>query len=124
MEQKTKVIKDNPMKKIFIEKVIISCGGIKEELDKSVKLLEKISGKGASRRLTMKRIPGFSIRPKMEVGCMVTLRGNEGIELLKRLLAAIENNLSLSQISDNHFSFQQPWTIKCEDSLMNFPIIQ
>jgi large subunit ribosomal protein L5 len=105
MEKQSENMEENIMRKVEIEKVIVSCGGIKEELEKSVKLLEKLSGRKVSRRLTTKRIPGFAIRPQMEVGCMVTLRGEEGIELLKRLLAAIENTLSEKQINNNHFSF-------------------
>ena len=36
---------------------------------------------------------------------MVTLRGKEAMELLARLLSAIENNLRKKQINNNHFSF-------------------
>jgi len=97
--------KENPMRKIKIEKIILSCSGVKDELEKSFKLLEKISGKKPAKRKTKKRIPSFDIRPNMEVGCMVTLRGPESLKLLGRLLSAIENKLKLKQIADNHFSF-------------------
>ena len=97
--------KQNIMRNIKIEKIVLSCGGVKDELEKSFKLLGKISGKKPARKKSMKRIPGFGVRPKMEVGCMVTLRGEEAKQLLPKLLAAIENNLRGEQISDNHFSF-------------------
>jgi large subunit ribosomal protein L5 len=93
------------MRDIFIDKLVLSCGGVKDTLDKEVKLLEKISKKKPSRRQTTKRIPGFGIRPKLEVGCMVTLRKDEATKLLKRLLSAIDNELRKKQIADNHFSF-------------------
>tara|TARA_Y100000310_G_scaffold345132_1_gene462068 strand:- start:2503 stop:3096 length:594 start_codon:yes stop_codon:yes gene_type:complete len=95
----------NLMREISIEKVVLSCGGVKDELEKEVKLLEKISKKKAARKQTAKRIPGFGIRPKLEVGCMVTVRGEEAEELLGRLLAAVDNQLLEKQIADNHFSF-------------------
>ena len=95
----------NKMRQVEIEKIVLSCGGTKEELVKSMKLLKKISGKKPAEKITKKRIPSFQIRPKMPVGCMVTLRGQEGIKLLARLLAAIDNQLKKKQIVDNHFSF-------------------
>ena len=95
----------NKMREIKIEKVVLSCGGVKDILDKEVKLLEKLTKKKVSRRQTAKRIPGFGIRPKLEVGCMVTLRGEEAIKLLKRFLVAIDNKIKKKQIANNSFSF-------------------
>ena len=101
MEQKA----ENVMREVNIEKLVLTVRGVKEELDKGVKLLEKISKRKPARRSTHKRIPGFGIRPGLEIGAKVTLRGKEAIELLKRLLAAIENRLKEKQIAPNHFSF-------------------
>ena len=95
----------NPMREIEIEKMVLNCGGIDDKLEKGVKLLEMITGKKVLQTIAKKRIPGFGIRPKLEVGCMVTLRGEEAAELLGRLLAAIDNQLAEEQIADNHFSF-------------------
>ncbi len=97
--------KMNPMREIFIEKIVLSCGGVKEELEKQAKLLGKISGKKVSKRQTKKRIPAFNIKPKMEIGCITTIRGGEAGKLLGRLLSAIENELPGKKITDNHFSF-------------------
>lgn len=97
--------KMNLLREVQIERMVLSCGGVKDTLEKEIKLLEKIAKKKPSRRQTKKRIPGFGIRPKLEVGCMVTLRGKEAVELLKRLLSAIDNTLRTKQIADNHFSF-------------------
>ncbi|MEK6891320.1 MAG: 50S ribosomal protein L5 [Nanoarchaeota archaeon] len=110
IETKTQVkkkieTKKNVMRAIKIEKVVLSCGGIKDVLEKEVKLLQKITKKKPLIRMTIKRIPGFAIRPKMEVGCMVTLRGKEATDLLKKLFVAIDNQLKKKQIQDNHFSF-------------------
>mgnify|MGYP001570418127 CR=1 FL=1 len=96
--------KENLMREVRIEKLILSCGGVKEELDKGMKLLQKISKKKPVKKMTYKRIPTFGIRPQLEVGGMVTLRGEEAIALLKRLLAAVENRLRKKQIQENFFS--------------------
>ena len=73
--------------------------------EKGYKLLQKISKEKPSRRMTVKRIPSFGIRPQMEVGCMVTLRGNKAKALLKRLLDSIDNKIKKKQIAKNQFSF-------------------
>jgi large subunit ribosomal protein L5 len=41
----------------------------------------------------------------MELGTCVTLRGKEAVEVLRRLLGAIDNRLKESQIDKNNFSF-------------------
>ena len=106
MEQKTKQKPlENKMREVRIEKIVLSCGAVKEELDKGYKLLERITGGKPSRRRSYRRIPTFGVRPKMEVGCMVTVRGNEARELLIRLLSGVENQISVKKITDNHFSF-------------------
>jgi large subunit ribosomal protein L5 len=100
-----KIEKNNVMREIKIEKVILSCGGVGDALAKSIKLLKKLSKRSPAVKMTNKRIPGFGIRPKLEVGCMVTLRGNEALKLLERLLASEDNQLRKKQIQENHFSF-------------------
>lgn len=96
---------NNTMREIRIEKVILSCSGVKDDLERYHKLIAAISNMKPAKKQTSKRIPGFGIRPKMEVGCMVTLRGKKAGEILARLLSAVENQLKEKQISDNHFSF-------------------
>ena len=95
----------NPMRLFQIEKVVLSCGDTDKELEKARKLLELISGMKAQVIATQKRIPDFGVRPDLEVGVRVTLRGEKSIQLLRRLLAAIDNKLSKKQIVTNAFSF-------------------
>ena len=80
--------KNNANRTIFIEKIVLSVRGVDKELEKGVKLLKNISKKQPSKRMSMKRIPGFGVRPKLEVGAMVTLKKK--------------------QIEANHFSFGIP----------------
>jgi len=93
------------MREIFIEKVVLNIGGTGDKLDKGHILLEKISGRKPVKVKATKRIPTWQVRPGLEVGTKVTLRGEEAIALLKKLLPAIDNTLKARQIQDNFFSF-------------------
>ena len=92
------------MRKIKIEKVVLSIGGTGEDLEKGVKLLKLISGKKPAKIKSKRRIPSFDVRPGLEVGTVVTLRKNLE-ELLTKMLATIDNVLKKKQISENNFSF-------------------
>jgi large subunit ribosomal protein L5 len=97
--------KENVMRKIKIEKVLLSSGATGDSLAKAKKLLEFVSGGKAQILQSRKRIPEFDVRPGLEVGTRITLRGEKAIDLLKRLLGAIDNEVSKKHISENHFSF-------------------
>lgn len=105
-EMKTEV-KENPMRKVKIAKVLISAGAVGAELEKSAKLLEMISGMKAQivKSGPRRRIPAFNVKPNMELGTRVTLRGEEAIAKLKQLLGGIGNTLDTEQVQENHFSF-------------------
>ncbi len=112
MEKKTKTAKEkkynnkseNPTRQIKIEKVVFNVGGTAEELEKGVKLLKIITGRNPSKRKSHKRIPAFGVRPKLEVGAVVTVR-KDVKEVLKRMLTAVDNKLRKKQLSVNNFSF-------------------
>ena len=93
------------MREIEIEKVVLNCGAVGDKLEKSIKLLKLVSGKQVKEVESVKRIPTFGVRPGLKTGCMVTLRGEDKIELLKRLLESIDNNLKRKQVKENSFSF-------------------
>jgi large subunit ribosomal protein L5 len=94
----------NPMYKIKIEKVVLSVGGVAENLEKGVKLLNILTGKKPAKMSSKKRIPSLGVRPGLEIGAVITIRKNKE-ELLKRLLISIDNILKKKQISENNFSF-------------------
>jgi large subunit ribosomal protein L5 len=96
--------KMNPMREIKIEKVVLGVGGTGEELEKGVKLLGLLTGRKPAKRKSFKRIPSLGVRPKLEVGAIVTIR-KDMKEFLNRMLIAIDNKLSKKQISENNFSF-------------------
>ena len=89
---------ENIMRNIKIEKIVLSVGGTAEELEKGIKLLEYISKKKAARRISTKRIPTFGVRPKLEVGAVVTLRRNYE-DLLRKLFATIDKSFSYRDLA-------------------------
>ena len=98
----------NKMREIRIEKITLNMGvgapGAK--MDNSIKLLETISGAKAVRTKTMKRIPTWGVRPKLLVGCKITLRGEKAAEVLKKLLSAVNNYIPDTKFDQNgNFSF-------------------
>ena len=104
MKQKSELVKENPIRKIKIEKVVLSIGGTGEYLEKGVKLLQILTGKKPAKMKTNKRVPSLGIRPNLEVGVVSTTRKNPE-DFLKKMLVAIDNTLKKSQISENNFSF-------------------
>ncbi|MBU2523538.1 MAG: 50S ribosomal protein L5 [Nanoarchaeota archaeon] len=103
----TKKVSENIMKKVRLEKVTLNCGAGTEprRIEKAVKLLELISGGKAKTIVTNKRIPAFGVRPGLKLGCKITIRGKNKMNLLKRLLEAIGNKLAPRQINPGSFSF-------------------
>ena len=96
--------KINPMRKVKIEKIVLSVGGTGEELEKGFKLLKLLTGRTPAKMQSRKRIPSLGVRPKLEVGVVVTIRKNP-VETLKKMLSTLDNVLKKSQISENNFSF-------------------
>ncbi len=97
-------IKQNPMREIKIEKVVLSVGGIGDDLEKGYKLLEFLTEKKPAKMRSKRRIPTLGIRPGLEIGAVVTIRKNIN-DFLKRMLATVDNQIKKKQISENNFSF-------------------
>ncbi|MBU1045477.1 MAG: 50S ribosomal protein L5 [Candidatus Omnitrophica bacterium] len=96
---------ENVMREIKLEKVILNIGGVGEKLDKGEILLKTVSGKKPIKVKAVKRIPTWNVRPGLEVGVKVTLRGKDALAMVKKLLPAIDNTLKEKQIQTNCFSF-------------------
>lgn len=92
------------MRKIKIDKVVLSVGGTADALDKGFKLLKYMTKKKPAKIKSRKRIPTWGVRPELEVGAVVTLRKDFN-DLLKRMLISIDNTLKKKQVSENNFSF-------------------
>lgn len=96
------------MKQIRINKVTLNVGAGTDKglLDRGVLLLKAITGVEPVKTTTNKRIPGWSLRPGLPIGCKVTLRGEAAAKVLKRLIAAKDNKILLSKFDDNgNFAF-------------------
>ena len=98
----------NKMQEIKIGKITLNMGVGEsgDKLDKAFSLLKYISKSKPVKTSTMKRIPTWSIRPKLNIGTKVTLRGKKAEELLKRLFKANNNKIQEKKFDKNgNFSF-------------------
>jgi len=100
--------KKNHMSNVKLEKVILNIGGTGDKLEKGFILLQKLTEKKPIKIKATKRIPTWGVRPGLEVGTKVTLRGKQAEEILKKLLPAINNTIKEKQIKDNFVSFGIP----------------
>ena len=101
-------MKMNQMKNIKIEKVTLNVGAGKDQkvLDKAIKLLENISGIKPVKTTTNKRIQSWGLRPGLPIGCKITLRGEEALKMVERLMYAKDNILKESYFdNEGNISF-------------------
>ena len=92
----------NVMKEIRLEKVVLNMGLGKsgDAIEIAKKALGQISGKKVNERPAKKAIRDWGVRKGEPIGAAVTVRGNDGKELLKRLLEAKGNKVN-SRSFDN-----------------------
>ena len=101
-----KIWNSNPMKKPYIEKIVlnIGVGAGGEELERAVKVLEQITDRKALKTLSKVNVKEFNLRIGRPIGTKVTVRGKEAEKLLKRLLI-VNNNKILTKSFDNYGNF-------------------
>ena len=83
-----------------MEKIVVSMGVgeasvNKKLLDSAIQELTQITGRRAVKTVARKSIAGFKIRKGMEIGAMVTLRGDYMYEFFDRLV-----NIAIPRIKD------------------------
>lgn len=101
-------MKENKMRQLQVEKITlnIGCGAPGEKLEKAIKLLNKITSEKPVSKKTFKRIPTWGVRPGLEIGAAVTLRGKKAEDVLNKLFIAIKNSLKTSSFDQyGNFSF-------------------
>ncbi len=103
-KEKQNKMKENVMRKIKIEKVVLNVGGVGDPLEKGFKLLKFLTNKKPAKTKSKKRIPSLGVKPGLEVGAVVTIRKDMD-NFLRKLLESIDNQLKVSQMNENGFSF-------------------
>lgn len=99
---------EQPMLKPKISKVVVNIcvGKSGEPLEKATKVLKEITGQNPSKRKAKKSIRDFGIRKGEPISCIVTLRKEQAIEFLKKVLPIIDNKLSKEHFDElGNFSF-------------------
>jgi len=93
----------NPMRQIKVEKITlnIGTGGPGENLDRAQRLLQKLTNHKPVITTSQKRIPTWGVRPGLQIGCKVTIRGKESEELIKNLLLAKANKLKSTNFDNS-----------------------
>lgn len=107
----------NKMQEVRIEKVTLNIGAGKDQnkLEKGITLITSIAGIKPVKTVTNKRIIGWGLRPGLPIGCKLTLRKKQAMDIIPRLLAAKDNVLEESQFDDNgNLSFGIPEYIDIE----------
>ena len=96
-------MKMNQMKNIKIEKVTLNIGAGKDQakLEKGIILLNSITDATPVKTVTNKRIQEWGLRPGLPIGCKLTLRKGKAVQVLPRLLDAVENKLMDKQFDNN-----------------------
>jgi large subunit ribosomal protein L5 len=97
--------KENPMRKIRIEKVTLNIG-LKDSsgVEKAYELLKRITGATPVRNKAKKAAKTFGVRKGLEIGAKVTLRREKALEVLKKLLKS-KKNLETRNFNPGNFAF-------------------
>jgi len=96
----------NPMREIGIEKLTlnIGCGDDKDKIQRASKLLSMLTNRKPLVTLS-KRRSTFGVAKGKPLGAMVTLRGKDAEEFLKKVLQAKDNKIRPSQFDkDGNFN--------------------
>ena len=98
----------HPLRIVRIEKVVlnIATGKSGEPLEKAKKVLVQLTEKTPATKRAKKAIKDFGVRKGEPIAAVVTLRGKEAGEFLRRALEAISNKVNASSFDDyGNFSF-------------------
>ena len=90
------------MKRIAVDKVVVNIGVGKsgEPVEKAKKALTELTGNKPTVRGAKKTVRDFGIHQGEPIGAMVTMRRDQAIEFLKRVIAAKKNTLKGSSFDD------------------------
>src|ERR1700747_1405944 len=92
----------NPLRVVRIEKVTvnIATGKSGEPLEKAKKVLNQLTAMTPATKRAKKAIKDFGVRKGEPIAAVVTLRGKEAGEFLKRALDAVSNKMNERSFDD------------------------
>ena len=98
---------ENEMQEIQIGKVTvnINIGQVGDRVEKAVSLLQKLTGKEPIRVESTEESKSFGLREGLNIGAMVTLRGEEAREFIEKVLPAVEEINAKAFDGNGNFSF-------------------
>jgi large subunit ribosomal protein L5 len=88
-------VQENPMRKIRVSKVVVNIGLGKsgEAIERGKKVLEQVTGQPPAQTKAKRSVRDFGIHKGEPIGVVVTVRGDETIPLIAKLLTAREKKL-------------------------------
>ena len=94
---------DNQMKEISLFKVVVNIGVGKagEPLERAKTALNELTGHNPSERGAKKSVRDFNIHKGEPIGTMVTLRREEAINFLRRIMEAKKNVIKSTSFDNN-----------------------
>lgn len=98
--------KSGSMKEIKLGKVVVNIG-LKEsgeQVERAYTFVEKLTGRKPIKTLSSQRARTFRLRKGLPIGVKVTLRNDEALQFLKKVLPAVENKVKASSF-DNEGNF-------------------
>ncbi len=96
---------ENRMRAIEMDSLTLHCSTADTaRLERAIKLLKFITKATPVKTLAKKRIPTWKIKPGQPIGCKVTLRKKQAVELFKVLLTGI-TELNEKQFNPGFLSF-------------------
>jgi large subunit ribosomal protein L5 len=99
---------DNPMRELLLEKVTVNIGvgEAGDRLQKARKILELVTGQKPTITRAKTTNRDLGLRPGMEIGCKVTIRGDPAEVFLKRAFWTRDNRIAeYSFDQEGNFSF-------------------
>ncbi len=93
---------EHEMKEIHVEKVTVNIGvgEVGQEVEKAVKLLEKMTGNNAVKTESGMEAQGFGLRSGLDIGAKVTLRGDDAEEFLEHVFEANDHQIPETSFDD------------------------
>jgi large subunit ribosomal protein L5 len=97
---------ENEMKQIQVAKVTVNISeeNVGDQVENAYNLIEKITGKEPVRVESSEKAKTFGNRSGLNIGAMVTLRGEEATDFLEKVRPAIQE-LDADSFSQGNFAF-------------------